>query len=167
MTDILVVDDREDIRLSLSLLLEDHNYVVHEADSPQTGQLVLKEQQVSLILLDMNYSLDTTSGDEGIAFLQWLQASKINVPVIAMTAWSNVDLVVQAMKLGANDFIEKPWKNKHLLHIISQQLSLTSLQKENAALTTAFSQRLKPLSVAFSLYAAATKPLRYNRRNPS
>lgn len=134
MTDILVVDDREDIRLSLSLLLEDHNYNVHEADSPQTAQLVLKEQQISLILLDMNYSLDTTSGDEGIAFLQWLQASKINLPVIAMTAWSNVDLVVQAMKLGANDFIEKPWKNKHLLHVISQQLSLSSLQKENAAL---------------------------------
>lgn len=133
-TNILVVDDRADIRLSLVVLLEQHGYQVVEADSPQKAQIELKQFDISLILLDMNYTMDTTSGEEGIQFLSWMQQNKFSTPVIAMTAWSNVDLVVQAMKLGANDFIEKPWKNKHLLHVIDQQLSLSSLEKENLGL---------------------------------
>lgn len=131
MEHILVVDDRADIRLSLSILLEDHHYQIVEAENPQVAQIKLKEEQISLIILDMNYRLDTTSGEEGIRFLQWLKSSNIDIPVIAMTAWSNIDLVIQAMKLGANDFIEKPWKNKQLLHIVEQQLSLNALQLEN------------------------------------
>ena len=132
MTNILVIDDRSDIRLSLVLLLEDQGYQVVEADNPQSAQLKLKQQDVSLILLDMNFRLDTTSGEEGLQFLSWLQNANYDIPVIAMTAWSNTDLVVQAMKLGAKDFIEKPWKNKQLIHLIKQQLSLSSLQEENA-----------------------------------
>ncbi len=132
MTNILVIDDRSDIRLSLVLLLEDQGYQVIEADNPQSAQLKLKQQDVSLILLDMNFRLDTTSGEEGLQFLSWLQSANYDIPVIAMTAWSNTELVVQAMKLGASDFIEKPWKNKQLIHLIKQQLSLSSLQEENA-----------------------------------
>jgi len=131
MSHILVVDDRADIRMSLSILLEDHNYKVIEAETPQVAQIKLKQDKISLIILDMNYRLDTTSGEEGIRFLQWLNSTNIQVPVIAMTAWSNVELVIQAMQLGAKDFIEKPWKNKQLLHIVKQQLSLNSLQLEN------------------------------------
>jgi DNA-binding NtrC family response regulator len=131
MTHILVVDDRADIRMSLSILLEDHNYQVLEAENPQVAQMKLKNEKVSLIILDMNYSLDTTSGEEGIRFLQWLKSAHMQIPVIAMTAWSNVELVIEAMKLGAKDFIEKPWKNMQLLHIVKQQLSLNALQLEN------------------------------------
>jgi len=134
MSNILVIDDRADIRLSLALLLEDHGYQVLEADNPQMAQVQLKSQQVSLILLDMNFALDTTSGAEGLSFLEWLQASSIHTPVVAMTAWSNVDLVIQAMKLGAKDFVEKPWKNKQLLHIVQQQLVFTDLQSQNEKL---------------------------------
>jgi DNA-binding NtrC family response regulator len=131
---ILVIDDRIDVRLSLLLLLEDHGYSVLEADNPQVAQQLLKSHTIDLALLDMNFTLDTTSGEEGLDFLTWLQTSHINLPIIAMTAWSNVDLVVKAMKLGVNDFIEKPWKNRQLLHIVSQQLSLTSLQHQNEKL---------------------------------
>ncbi|MEW6991921.1 sigma-54-dependent transcriptional regulator [Colwelliaceae bacterium 6441] len=141
MSQILVIDDRADIRMSLLVLLEDNGYQVIEADNPQVAQVMLKDDTISLILLDMNYSLDTTSGDEGIRFLTWLKASNITIPVIAMTAWSNVELVIQAMKLGAKDFIEKPWKNKQLLHIVDQQLSLNSLQLENQK----FKQQLRPV----------------------
>lgn len=133
-TNILVIDDRSDIRLSLALLLEDHGYTVIEADNPQVAQLMLQQHNITLALLDMNFTLDTTSGEEGLDFLTWLQTSTINLPIIAMTAWSNVDLVVKAMKLGVSDFIEKPWKNRQLLHIIEQQLSLTDLQQQNAKL---------------------------------
>jgi DNA-binding NtrC family response regulator len=129
---ILVVDDRPDIRLSLAVLLEDHHYTVIEADNPQIAQVKLKNHSISLILLDMNYQLDTTSGEEGLAFLTWLQDSLYaQTPTIAMTAWSNTDLVVKAMNLGANDFIEKPWRNKQLLHTVEQQFNLLNLEKQN------------------------------------
>lgn len=138
MVEILVVDDRADIRLSLVVLLEQHGYTVREADSPQQAQVVLKEFDIALILLDMNFTLDTTSGDEGLQFLNWMKQSQVSLPVIAMTAWSNVDLVVQAMRLGATDFIDKPWKNRHILNAVKQQLSLQELSKEN----TGFKQQL-------------------------
>jgi DNA-binding NtrC family response regulator len=129
---ILVVDDRPDIRLSLAVLLEDHHYTVIEAANPQIAQVKLKNHSISLILLDMNYQLDTTSGEEGLAFLTWLQDSLFaQIPTIAMTAWSNTDLVVKAMNLGANDFIEKPWRNKQLLHTVKQQFNLLNLESQN------------------------------------
>ncbi len=134
MVCILVVEDRPDIRLSLVILLEEQGYQVIEADNPQVAQVMLQSHQVSLILLDMNYTSDTSSGDEGLAFLTWLQTMKIAIPRVAMTAWSNTDLVVQAMKLGATDFIEKPWRNKQLLHVIEQQLSYNTLQQQNVQL---------------------------------
>jgi len=134
MTRILVVEDRPDIRLSLAILLEDHGYKVLEADNPQMAQMLLKANDIALILLDMNYSLDTSSGEEGLAFLKWLQSMQVMIPRVAMTAWSNTDLVVKAMKLGATDFIEKPWRNKQLLHVIEQQLSYSTLQEQNMQL---------------------------------
>ena len=134
MPRILVVEDRPDIRLSLTILLEDNGYEVFEAENPQVAQILLKENDISLILLDMNYALDTSSGEEGLAFLKWLQSVQTSIPRIAMTAWSNTDLVVKAMKLGATDFIEKPWRNKQLLHVIEQQLNYNTLQEQNTQL---------------------------------
>jgi DNA-binding NtrC family response regulator len=95
---------------------------------------MLKKHTIALALLDMNFTLDTTSGEEGLDFLTWFKASNMHLPIIAMTAWSNVDLVVKAMKLGVSDFIEKPWKNRQLLHVIEQQLALSDLQQQNAKL---------------------------------
>ena len=146
MSQILIIDDRRDIRLSLRMLLEDtclngKSYQVLEADNPQSAQPILQKQDISLIILDMNFSLDTTSGEEGLAFLRWLQQSNISVATIALTAWSNTDLVVKAMQLGAGDFIEKPWKNKQLLHAIEQQLALKQLQQTNAKLSQQLAQQ--------------------------
>jgi len=134
MSKVLIIDDRSDIRLTLTMLLEDNGYQVVEADSPQIAQVKIKKDDISLILLDMNYTLDTTSGEEGLSFLTWLKASEVNIPTVAMTAWSNVDLAVKAMQLGASDFIEKPWKNKRLLQIIQQQLSFQDLKIKNTKL---------------------------------
>lgn len=131
MANILVVDDRPDIRLSLVVLLESHGHAIIEADSPKIAQALLKKHDIALILLDMNYSLDTTSGEEGLSFLTWLQLQNLSIPTIAMTAWSNTEIVVQAMQLGANDFIEKPWRNKQLMHVINQQLNIQRLTLQN------------------------------------
>ncbi|GAA6204907.1 sigma-54 dependent transcriptional regulator [Thalassotalea sp. SU-HH00458] len=131
MTHILVVDDRADIRMSLSILLEAHQYQVIEAENPQVAQQKLQKTTIALIILDMNFRLDSTSGEEGLRFLAWLKNNQFSVPVIAMTPWNNLKLVTEAMKLGATDFIDKPWRNKHLIHKVEQQLTLASLQTEN------------------------------------
>lgn len=137
---ILVVDDRPDIRLSATFVLEDNGYQVLQAESPYQAKELIEASKVDLILLDMNYSLDTTSGDEGLDFLNWLQKRDTNIPAIAMTAWSNVELAVKAMQLGAGDFIEKPWKNQRLLKVINQQLMMRGLKEQNKKLK----QRLEP-----------------------
>ncbi|NRA61172.1 MAG: sigma-54-dependent Fis family transcriptional regulator, partial [Psychrobium sp.] len=131
---ILVVDDRPDIRLSATFVLEDHDYQVLEAESPYQAQQVIKANNIDLVLLDMNYSLDTTSGEEGLDLLRWLNKNEPNIPAVAMTAWSNVELAVKSMQFGAGDFIEKPWKNQRLLQVIKQQLSMAGLKVQNQKL---------------------------------
>lgn len=131
---ILVVDDRPDIRLSATFVLEDNGYSVLEAQSPYQAKELVKDKKIDLILLDMNYTLDTTSGEEGLEFLSWLAKHEANIPAVAMTAWSNVALAVKAMQLGASDFIEKPWKNQRLLQVIAHQLTLSGLKVQNQKL---------------------------------
>ncbi len=138
---ILVVDDSPEIRLSAAFILEDQGFEVLEAENHHYAQAKLEENSVDLILLDMNFSLDTTSGEEGLRFLTWLSKSDFVIPVIAMTGWSNVDLAVNAMRLGACDFVEKPWNNQRLLQIIRQQLKLSGLQVQNQKLK----QQLEPV----------------------
>ena len=139
---ILVVDDNPEIRLSAAFILEDQGFSVLEAENHHYAQTMLAENNVDLILLDMNFSLDTTSGEEGLRFLTWLSKSDFIIPVIAMTGWSNVDLAVSAMRLGACDFIEKPWNNQRLIQIIRQQLKMAGLQVQNQKLK----QQLEPVS---------------------
>ncbi len=131
---ILVVDDRVDIRLSARFALEDCGYQVVEADNPLQAQAQIKAHAIQLVLLDMNYSRDTTSGKEGLDLLAWLQKQELNITAVAMTAWSNVELAVKAMQLGAGDFIEKPWKNQRLAQVVSQQLKISGLKKQNQKL---------------------------------
>lgn len=120
-------------------MLEDNGYEVVESETPELAKFLLKQHTIDLILLDMNYTRDTTSGDEGMCFLAWLEEQALAIPVVAMTAWANIGLAVKAMQLGASDFIEKPWKNQRLLQVISQQLTLTELKQQNLHLQ----QRIK------------------------
>ncbi|AZQ84683.1 response regulator [Colwellia sp. Arc7-635] len=138
---ILVVDDSPEIRLSAVFILEDQGFSVLEAQNHHYAQTALSKNSIDLILLDMNFSLDTTSGEEGLRFLTWLSQSDFVIPVIAMTGWANVDLAVNAMRLGVCDFIEKPWNNQRLIHIIHQQLKMTGLQVQNQKLK----QQLEPI----------------------
>ena len=131
---ILVIDDMVDVRLSANFLLSNHNYQVLEAESVLQGLEIIKTSAVDLILLDMNFSTDTTSGKEGLDFLARLLKEEMTIPVIAMTGWSSVDLAVKAMQLGACDFIEKPWDNQRLLQIVKQQIQMTGLKKQNQRL---------------------------------
>lgn len=143
---ILIVDDKADVRLSLNFLLSNHGYIVVEAGSLVEAEARLADTKVDLLLLDMNYQLDTTSGEEGLAFIQsnaTTQANKISPPIIAMTAWSTVDLVVKAMQMGAVDFFAKPWDNHAVLQLVRKHLALNALTTERCsnALSTATTEQ--------------------------
>lgn len=120
--DILVVDDQKDVREALSLLLSGESYGVVCAASPEQALVTLREQGYSLVLFDMNYSRDTTSGREGLELLEAMLGVDEAVPMIAMTAWGSIDLAVEALKRGASDFLEKPWNNNRLLTIVKTQI---------------------------------------------
>ena len=128
---VLIIDDSAEIRLSVRFFLTNHGFEVKEADSPVSAIELINTEAIDLVLLDMNYSRDTTSGEEGLYCLRKIREFDEALPVIAITAWAAVDLVVQALKYGARDFIEKPWDNQRLLQVVMQSLKLGSLEKQN------------------------------------
>src|SRR5688572_10278196 len=115
---ILIADDQQDIREALRLLLCNEGYAVTLASSPQEALDIARQGKVSLALLDLNYSRDTTSGREGLSLLEKLREHDPELPLVAMTAWGSVDLAVSAMRCGACDFVEKPWDNTRLVTIV-------------------------------------------------
>ena len=118
---VLVVDDQPDILEAMRLLLKGGGYSTETASSPEQALLAICARDHHLVMIDMNYARDTTSGSEGLALLDMLRALRPEVPVIAMTAWSTVDLAVDAMRRGASDFITKPWNNERVLDLVARQ----------------------------------------------
>ena len=126
---ILIADDDEDIRLALELMLMTNNYKIIEASNAKEVIIQTERQKPDLVLLDMNFSRDTTSGQEGLDILKQLKQS--NIPVILMTAWGSIELAVNGLQQGACDFIEKPWQKEKLLNSIKQQLSFSRIKEEH------------------------------------
>ena len=126
---ILIIDDDPAIRASLNLLLKRESYTVYTANGPEEALNHLPHMTNGLVLMDMNYSR-ATSGEEGLALLQDIRQTNSVVPVVLMTAWASIQLAVEGMKLGANDFISKPWNNENLLKIVATNLKLTEKQDE-------------------------------------
>lgn len=118
---ILVGDDQPDVLEALRLLLKGEGYQSELVDSPQALLRAARSKPFDLILMDLNYARDTTSGAEGLDLLSSLEEQDNAAPVIVMTAWSNVDLAVEAMRRGACDFVQKPWDNARLLGAIRKQ----------------------------------------------
>lgn len=125
MTHILIVDDDQAICASLSLLLKQAGFRSSQASNPAEALEVLREFNPDLVIMDMNFSRET-SGEEGLGLLSDIRQLGQAIPVILITAWGSIDLAVQGMKLGAFDFINKPWDNKILLRSIETALSLRS-----------------------------------------
>ncbi|MGH9618348.1 MAG: PP2C family protein-serine/threonine phosphatase [Bryobacteraceae bacterium] len=126
---VLVVDDQSDTREALRLLLKSAGYAIETAESPIHALAAAAYHDHDLILVDMNYTRDTTSGDEGLHLLDRLRARASGVPIIAMTGWSTIELAVEAMHRGACDFIAKPWENSHLLAIIEKHLHTEAAER--------------------------------------
>ena len=138
---ILVADDQSDIRESLRLLLKSEGVQGDTAGTPAAALAAVDAEPPDLVLIDMNYGRDTTSGGEGLELLERLQKAAPTVPVVIMTAWGSIELAVEAMPPGAKDFIQKPWGNVRLLATLRTQLELSTavrrsfrLEAENALL---------------------------------
>src|SRR3954468_8077155 len=121
---ILVADDQPDVIEALRLLLKAEGYATEAAKSPAAVIKAVEAHDYALVLMDLNYARDTTSGQEGLDLLQKLQAVDASLPVVVMTAWASVDVAVEAMRRGARDFITKPWDNPRLLAIVRNQIDL-------------------------------------------
>ena len=121
---ILAADDQPHILEAIELLLRPEGYIVDTAKSPATVRESLASEFYDAVLIDLNYTRDTTSGQEGLDLLSEIVSFDSNLPVVVMTAWGNVRLAVEAMRRGARDFIQKPWENERLLAIIRTQVEL-------------------------------------------
>jgi DNA-binding NtrC family response regulator len=121
---ILIADDQRDVLEALRLLFKGEGFRTREVHSPSQVLRTLEEHEFDLVLMDLNYTRDTTSGREGLDLLKRIQAIDGTLPVVVMTAWGNVDLAVEAMRAGARDFVQKPWDNPRLLTVVRTQVEL-------------------------------------------
>src|SRR5437660_2668832 len=121
---ILAADDQQHILEAIELLLKPQGYKVDLVRSPEMARESLLSKQYDAVLIDLNYTRDTTSGREGLDLLSGIVIQDSTLPVIVMTAWGNVELAVEAMRRGARDFIQKPWENERLLSILRTQVEL-------------------------------------------
>jgi DNA-binding NtrC family response regulator len=138
---VLIADDQPDVLEALRFVIKGQGYRTESANSPASVLHALESRDFDAVIMDLNYSRDTTSGAEGLDLLARIQAIDSTVPVIVTTAWGSVELAVEAMRRGARDFIQKPWDNERLSTILNTQIELSRalrkgqrLEAENLAL---------------------------------
>jgi len=138
---ILIADDQADVLEALRFLVKGEGYQAEAVTSPAAAIDAVEARDFDAVLMDLNYTRDTTSGQEGLDLLARIQALDATLPVIVMTAWGSVELAVEAMRRGARDFIQKPWDNARLSAILKTQIELgralrkgQRLEAENRAL---------------------------------
>ncbi|MCU1316192.1 MAG: hypothetical protein JWN63_1514 [Candidatus Acidoferrum typicum] len=128
---ILIADDQQDVLDALRLLLKGHGYSIETVNSPADLLAAVARQVFDILLIDLNYARDTTSGREGLDVLSRLREMEDAPPVVAMTGWATVGLAVEAMQYGVSDFVEKPWTNTRLLEILQKQIGLGRERRES------------------------------------
>ena len=131
---ILIADDQPDVLEALRLLLKAEGFQIDMVTSPQEVLAALNRKEYDLVLIDLNYTRDTTSGKEGLDLLAKIQEADPILPVVVMTAWGSVELAVEAMRRGARDFVQKPWDNARLIAIIKTQEALSAALKRGRRL---------------------------------
>lgn len=131
---ILIADDQADVREALRLLFKGEGYRSEIVSTPARVMELVKAHDFSLLLMDLNYARDTTSGEEGLDLLTRVQALDATLPVVVMTAWGSVEVAVEAMRRGARDFIQKPWDNPRLLSIVQTQIALSQALRKGQRL---------------------------------
>src|SRR6266446_745857 len=141
---ILICDDQPEILDAIKLVCSAEGMQCSTVDSPDAVLPKLAEEEFDLLLMDMNYHQDRTGGQEGLNLLRLVHQSDPSLPIVVMTAWGSIPLAVQAVQLGAKDFLQKPWENERLLSIVRNQIELRAalkgkerLEAENSVLRSA------------------------------
>jgi len=131
---ILIADDQAAVREALRILLAKEGYQVALATSPKEVLQTLQTSEVALVMLDLNYARDTTSGQEGLDLIAQIKKIEGAPPIVVMTAWATVDLAVAAMRAGARDFFQKPWENARVLAIVRTQVDFSAAEQRGQRL---------------------------------
>jgi len=131
---ILIADDQPDVLEALRILLKSEGYQTDAVTSLGAVMNALEKRTYALLMMDLNYTRDTTSGKEGLEVIPRIQTVDETLPIVVMTAWATVDLAVEAMKLGARDFVTKPWDNDRLLAIVRTQIALGNALRKSQQL---------------------------------
>ena len=119
---VLIADDQPHVLDALQLLLKGQGYQTEAVTHPARVLQALKSREYDVVLMDLNYTRDTTAGGEGLELVSQIRLLDENLPLVVMTAWSSVDLAVEAMRRGASDFVQKPWGNQQLLEKLETQV---------------------------------------------
>ena len=141
---VLICDDQPDVLHAMQLLLKGQGYEAVTVDSPRALLREARSDEFDLILADLNYTRDTTSGEEGLDLLAGLESQGNTAPVIVMTAWGSIDLAVEAMRRGACDFVQKPWDNQRVLAAIRKQAASQRRRKSELEIAATVQQQLFP-----------------------
>ena len=139
----LIADDQPDVIEALRLLLKGAGYQTRAVTSPAAVLEVLKTDRFDLLLMDLNYTRDTTSGREGLDLLSSVQALDSTLPIVVMTAWGSIELTVEAMRRGVRDFILKPWENARLLDVLREQIEFGYTARKEQCLKAAADRRAR------------------------
>ena len=146
---ILIADDQADVLRALCLLLKGHGYSTETVTSPSDLLEALQRSEFDLLLMDLNYARDTTSGREGLDLLTRLKGMERVPPIVVMTGWATVGIAVEAMQRGVTDFVEKPWTNSQLLEVLGKQITLGRERRESARLAVQETQAQKVIASQF------------------
>src|SRR5262245_40401745 len=131
---VLIADDQLDVIEALRLLLKSEGFQIETVTSPEQVLAAVESRDFDVALIDLNYTRDTTSGQEGLDLITNVQGIDASIPVVVMTAWGSVDLAVEAMRRGARDFVQKPWENERLITILRTQAELSKALRKGERL---------------------------------
>lgn len=168
---VLIADDQMDVLDALQMLLSGCGLATEAVTHPGRVLRALKTGQFDAVLMDLNYTRDIIAGEEGLELVSQIRSMDSLLPVVVMTAWSSVDLAVEAMRRGASDFIQKPWENRDLLQKLQNQLSRARAQRRVQRQLDGELQEVREIQdsllpqklpeVAGYEVAAITQPLRF------
>jgi DNA-binding NtrC family response regulator len=148
---VLVIDDSEAVRTALDVLLSMHGARVIGADSAESGIDTLAREPVDLVVQDMNFRREATSGEEGVALFRQIRTQHPDLPVILLTAWTHLETAVELVKAGASDYVAKPWDNARLLTTVRNLLDLQTARAENRAIRRQRAAARAELAARFNL----------------
>src|SRR5579864_4536810 len=151
---VLVIDDSEAVRTAFDVLLSLHGARVLAAADPREGLALLEREAVDLVIQDMNFRREATSGDEGVALFHDIRRRHPDVPIILLTAWTHLETAVDLVKAGAADYLAKPWDDARLLTAVRNLLDLRSARAESTRIQSQRKEARRALAERFDLRGA-------------